>query len=89
MSKKWRRPLFRVFHGFCFSLRSRAAKAARYESLKAFIRFSVPAAEAGWNVKGCALDNPGFVDSLCGLFRSELFEYLYGRLDQRIRKIEL
>jgi len=53
VSKKWRQPLFRVFHGFCFSLRSRAAKAARYESLRAFIRFGVPAAEAGWNVKGC------------------------------------
>ena len=47
VSKKWRRPLFRVFHGFCFSLRSRAAKAARYESLWAFLRFGVPAAEAG------------------------------------------
>jgi len=53
MSKKWLPPLFRVFHGFCFSLRSRAAKVTRYESLKAFIRFGVPAAEAGLNVKGC------------------------------------
>jgi len=44
---------FEFFTDYCFSLRSRAAKAARYESLRAFIRFGVLAAEAGWNVKGC------------------------------------
>ena len=58
-------PLFRVFAGFASRSRSRAAKPARYENLKVFIRSDVHAVRAGLNIRGCGpLTTPGFIDRL-------------------------
>ena len=57
-------PLFRVFTGFASRIRSRAAKPAKYENLRVFIRSYAHAVRAGFNIRGCGpLTAPEFFDS--------------------------
>ena len=56
-------PLFRAFTGFASRISSRAAKPARYENLRVFIRSDALVVRAGWNIRGCGpLSTPGFFD---------------------------
>ena len=65
MSKKWQTPLFRVFTGFAYRIRSRAVKPAKYENLRVFIRSYAHVVRAGFNIRGCGpLSTPVFFDRL-------------------------
>ena len=65
MSKKWLNATFSSFHGFCLSHSLPAAKPAKYENPKVFIRSDVHAVRAGIKLKGLPpLNNPGFIDRL-------------------------
>ena len=60
VSKKWLNATFSSFHGFCLSHSLPAAKPAKYENLKVFIRSDVHAVRAGIKLKGRPpLNNPG------------------------------
>ena len=52
VSKKWLNATFSSFHGFCLSHSLPAAKPAKYENLKVFIRSDVHAVRAGIKLKG-------------------------------------
>ena len=53
-------PLFRAFTGFASRIRSRAAKPAKNENLRVFLRSDALVVRAGWNIRGCGpLSTPG------------------------------
>ena len=54
VSKKWLNATFLSFSGFASRIRSRAAKPAKYENLKVFIRSDVHAVRAGISLRGSA-----------------------------------
>ena len=59
VSKKWLNATFSSFHGFCLSHSLPAAKPAKYENPKVFIRSDVHAVRAGIKLKGQPpLNNP-------------------------------
>ena len=61
VSKKWLNATFSSFHGFCLSHSLPAAKPAKYENPKVFIRSDVHAVRAGIKLKGQPpLNNPRF-----------------------------
>ena len=75
VSKSGYSPLFRVFTGFASRISSRAAKPARYENLKVFIRSDVHAVKAGIKLKGQPpLNNPGVFDTLKLFFFARINE---------------
>ena len=92
MSKKWLNATFLSFTGFASRIRSRAAKPARYENLKVFIRSDVHDVRAGIKLKGQPpLNNPRVFDTLGPLLCSGLslskksgygwaFSHLYGTI---------
>ena len=56
---------FEFFSCFASRIRSRAAKPAKYENLRVFIRFDAHVVKAGINLRGCGpLTTPGFFDRL-------------------------
>ena len=64
VSKKWLNATFLSFTGFASRIRSRAAKPAKYENLRVFIRSYAHAVRAGFNIRGCGpLTAPEFFDS--------------------------
>ena len=56
---------FEFFSCFASRIRSRAAKPAKYENLRVFIRFNAHVVKAGINLRGCGpLTTPRFFDRL-------------------------
>ena len=65
VSKKWLNATFSSFHGFCLSHSLPAAKPAKYENLKVFIRSDVHAVKAGIKFKRqLPINNPKVFDRL-------------------------
>ena len=63
VSKKWPNATFLSFTGFASRIRSRAAKPAKCENLRVFIRSDAHVVRAGLNIRGCGpLSTPGFFD---------------------------
>ena len=89
---------FFEFYGFASRISSRAAKPAKYENLRVFIRSDAHVVRAGLNIRGCGpLSTPRFFDSLerflplfCFLEVFIYFDYLQScSSDKTWRKIKV